>query len=72
MAIDSHGRIIVAGISDTGGKFDFAETNYNSDGSLDLSFGASGKITTALGPGVDFGVGVVDPHDFPRLEWVFA
>lgn len=47
LALQSDGKIVVAGTavnSNTGG--DFALTRYNSDGSLDMSFGTAGKVTT--------------------------
>lgn len=42
IAIQKDGKIIAAGSSDG----DFALVRYNEDGSLDLSFGDSGKVTT--------------------------
>ncbi|MFB8794739.1 MAG: Ig-like domain-containing protein [Microcoleus sp.] len=53
IAIDSSGKIVVAGYADNGGNFDFALTRYNTDGTLDTSFGTGGKVTTAIGPGND-------------------
>jgi uncharacterized delta-60 repeat protein len=47
VAIDSHGRIVVAGVA-TG---DFALARYKRDGSLDRSFGTRGKVTTDFAPG---------------------
>jgi uncharacterized delta-60 repeat protein len=43
------GKIVVAGIKEfvgSGFDYDFAVARYNSDGSLDTSFGAGGKVTT--------------------------
>jgi len=53
VAIDGSGKIVVAGFS--GSNRDFAVVRYNSDGSLDLSFGTGGKVTTAIGSGNDYG-----------------
>jgi uncharacterized delta-60 repeat protein len=46
MALQSDGKIVVAG--DVGMQ-DFALARYNTDGSLDSSFGQSGEVTTAFG-----------------------
>lgn len=50
IALQTDGKIIVAGSTRSGfGDFsDFAVAPYNSDGSLDRTFGAGGKVTTAL------------------------
>lgn len=50
MAIQSNGKIVVAGYTDDGGgSKDFAIVRYNTDGSLDNSFEGDGKLTTDLG-----------------------
>ncbi len=50
VAIQSDGKIVVAGRSEQGGSFDFAVVRYNPDGSLDNSgFGINGKVTTPVG-----------------------
>ncbi|GAA1553350.1 hypothetical protein GCM10009827_087580 [Dactylosporangium maewongense] len=49
VAIQSNGRIVVAGISNAGGSDDFAVTRYNRDGTLDATFGTGGKVLTDLG-----------------------
>ncbi|MFP5265580.1 MAG: delta-60 repeat domain-containing protein [Blastocatellia bacterium] len=49
LAIQSDGKIVVAGSTGSGidsGPRDFALARYNSDGSLDSSFGTGGKVTT--------------------------
>lgn len=46
--IQSDGKIILVGESNIGGNDDFAMVRYNSDGSLDTSFDADGKVTTAF------------------------
>src|SRR5262249_48090484 len=47
VAIQQDGRIIVAGQAHTvPGHDDFAVVRYNADGTVDPSFGATGKITT--------------------------
>ena len=44
--VQPDGKIVVAGCSSNGGNHDFALVRYNGDGSLDLSFGATGMVTT--------------------------
>gem|GEM_PF-590244 len=53
MTIDAQGRIIVAGASTAANHFEngFALARYNSDGTLDASFGSGGKVLTAASPG---------------------
>ncbi len=48
LVIQSNGKILVAGYSFEGG-YDFALARYNVDGSLDISFDTTGKVTTNLG-----------------------
>ncbi len=50
VAIQSDGKIIVAGASSNGANAEFAVLRYNSNGSLDNSFDLDGKTTTAIGP----------------------
>jgi uncharacterized delta-60 repeat protein len=53
LAIQSDGKIIAAGGSQSTASFfslDFGLVRYNDDGSLDTTFGAGGKVTTAFGP----------------------
>jgi uncharacterized delta-60 repeat protein len=49
MALQSDGKILVAGYSDGSGSNDFALVRYNTNGTLDASFGSSGKVLTDLG-----------------------
>jgi len=54
-AVQRDGTIVVAGwTGESMASADFALARYNSDGSLDVSFGAEGKVTTAVGPQIDF------------------
>lgn len=54
MVIQSDGKIVVAGHSNSGTTFDFALVRYNVNGSLDTTFDTDGIVTTAVGPGHDF------------------
>ncbi|MCA9127761.1 MAG: cadherin-like domain-containing protein [Planctomycetales bacterium] len=54
--VQSDGKIVVGGYADIGGVWEFALTRYNSDGTLDASFGGGdGIVTTDVGPGFDSG-----------------
>lgn len=46
VAIQSDGKIVVAGVSGIPGNTDFALARYNSDGSLDATFDGLGMVTT--------------------------
>jgi len=59
VAIQSNGKIVVAGDATTASPGDdFVLVRYNSDGSLDNSFGVSGIATTDFG-GTDYSAAVV-------------
>ncbi len=55
VAIQQDGKILAGGMAWNGSDFDFAAARYNTDGSLDNSFGTNGKLTTAIGSGNDKG-----------------
>ncbi|PKK88115.1 MAG: hypothetical protein CVV64_20220, partial [Candidatus Wallbacteria bacterium HGW-Wallbacteria-1] len=44
MALDSNGKILVAGYAESGQNVDFALARYNSDGTLDTTFDSDGKV----------------------------
>jgi uncharacterized delta-60 repeat protein len=54
VAIQSDGKILVAGFSSDGFSTDFALARYNADGSLDTTFSSDGKVTTAIGASYDY------------------
>jgi uncharacterized delta-60 repeat protein len=56
------GRIIAAGFARPAFNTDFAAARYNTDGSLDMAFGTSGKTTTDIGEG-DRALGVALQSD---------
>jgi len=58
VTLQKDGKIVVAGSSDN----DFAVARYNTDGSVDMSFGTGGKVTTDFG-GDDNGTGVAIQKD---------
>lgn len=49
VAIQSNGRIVVAGYSNASGNYDFALARYNTNGELDMSFGEDGIVLTDIG-----------------------
>ena len=55
------GKILAVGLTDAEPDriFDFALARYNSDGSLDTTFGIEGKVTTSFGSSDAFGAGAV-------------
>jgi uncharacterized delta-60 repeat protein len=46
LALQTNGKIVVGGFSFNGSNDDFALVRYNTNGSLDSTFGAGGKVTT--------------------------
>jgi uncharacterized delta-60 repeat protein len=53
IALQSDGKIVLAGYSGDGAAYDFALARYNTDGALDPTFGTAGIVTTAIGTGHD-------------------
>ena len=53
VAIDGNGKIVVVGYSVIALTEDIAVVRYNSNGTLDSSFGTGGKLTTDIGGGSD-------------------
>src|SRR5205823_7151886 len=49
LAVHPDGKIVVAGVSTGGGTMDFALARYDSDGTLDATFGSGGRVVTDLG-----------------------
>jgi uncharacterized delta-60 repeat protein len=63
VAIDSIGRIVVAGYSGSNVDVDFAVARYNPDGTPDTTFNSTGKVLTNFG-GDDLGTAVaIDWND---------
>jgi uncharacterized delta-60 repeat protein len=49
LAAQPDGKILAGGETSVGSEGEYALARYNPDGSLDTSFGTSGKVTTAIG-----------------------
>ncbi len=63
VAIQPDGKIVMAGNSSNGTNRDFVVIRYNSNGSLDTTFGTGGKVATDIGTGDDIGNSVVIQPD---------
>lgn len=63
VAVQSDGKIVVAGFANNGSNHDFALVRYTDSGALDTSFGSGGKVTTAIGSGDDYGQSVAMQSD---------
>jgi len=63
VAIQSDGKIVVAGTTNNGTNDDFALVRYNSNGKLDYLFGINGIVTTPIGTGHDRARSVVVQND---------
>lgn len=53
LILQPDGKLVAAGYSFNGGDLDFALVRYNSNGSLDVTFGNGGKVVTPIGAGDD-------------------
>ncbi|MFL5959132.1 MAG: PASTA domain-containing protein [Gaiellaceae bacterium] len=51
LAVQPDGKIVAGGKANTGSSWDFALVRYQTNGSIDPSFGTNGKVTTSLGSG---------------------
>jgi uncharacterized delta-60 repeat protein len=64
LAIQSNGKIVVAGYMSTGTSYDFAVYRYLPDGSLDTTFSGDGKVSIGFGAGrQDFATDLVIQSD---------
>ncbi|MCY4495509.1 MAG: delta-60 repeat domain-containing protein, partial [Acidimicrobiaceae bacterium] len=67
VALQADGKIVAAGDASIGSvedsARDFAVVRYNTDGSLDTTFGSGGKVTTAVGAGEDIAYSVAIQDD---------
>ena len=63
VAVQTDGKIVVAGSSENGAGYGFSVARYNSDGSLDASFGNAGKVTTTVNTPGDLPNGVAIQSD---------
>lgn len=59
VTLSSKGKIVVAGYSNMSGTKRFALVRYNSNGTLDNTFGSNGIVTTAIGSDDDIATSIV-------------
>ncbi len=59
IALDSSGRIVVAGFSENSYYYLFAVARYNTNGVLDSSFGSDGSVITIVGNGGNDGINAI-------------
>jgi len=62
-AIQTDGKVLIAGSSHNGSNDDFSLIRTNADGSLDTTFNSTGKVTTAIGSGSDIANAVILQSD---------
>ncbi|MFO0455852.1 MAG: hypothetical protein ACK5Z0_07560, partial [Planctomycetota bacterium] len=63
ISMQADGKILVIGRFNNGSNTDIALVRYNTNGSLDTSFGSGGKVTTSVTAGSDVGSAVVVQAD---------
>jgi len=54
LVVQPDGKLVAAGVVFNGVRWDFALARYNTDGSLDTTFGTGGKVTTPVGSAGDY------------------
>ena len=55
LAIQTDGKILLGGYCSNGSNYDFCIARFNSDGTLDTSFGSNGKVLQPIGSFYDAG-----------------
>ena len=63
IAIQSDGKLVLAGYSFNGANDDFAVMRFNADGSPDATFGGAGWVTTPIGAGNEQAIAVAIQTD---------
>ncbi|MBI4897535.1 MAG: hypothetical protein HY827_04115 [Actinobacteria bacterium] len=63
MAVQSDGKIVIAGDTETGGTQDFAVIRANGGGGLDSTFGSGGRVYTPIGSSNDTANAVIVQPD---------
>ncbi len=63
VAIQSDGKAVVVGYSSVGNNSRFALSRYNTNGTLDTSFGGTGKVITDFAPLYDYASSVAIQPD---------
>jgi uncharacterized delta-60 repeat protein len=63
LAIQPDGKILLSGACYDGSNIDFCIARFKSDGTLDINFGNSGKLTLDIGSSSDFGYSLAIQSD---------
>ena len=63
LLVEQNGTVVIAGMTSLGGESSFSLVRYLSNGSLDLSFGSSGKVVSPLLSGPDHPTKIVQQPD---------
>jgi uncharacterized delta-60 repeat protein len=63
LAIQSDGKLVAAGYSYNSTPYVYTLARYNTNGSLDTTFGTGGKVTTAIGTVIDKAVALAIQAD---------
>mgnify|MGYP003691546221 FL=1 len=63
VAVQSDGKVVVAGYALVGGNYDVAVVRYTSSGALDSTFGTGGIVTVDVGSKTNKGYGVAIQSD---------
>jgi uncharacterized delta-60 repeat protein len=63
LVIQPDGKILLGGYCKNGSNYDFCIARFNSDGTLDTTFGSSGKVIQPIGSSNDFGRSLVIQPD---------
>jgi uncharacterized delta-60 repeat protein len=63
IAIQTDGKLVLAGYSSNGANDDFAVMRFNTDGSPDTTFGGAGWVRTLIGAGNEQALGVAIQTD---------
>jgi uncharacterized delta-60 repeat protein len=72
VVIQPDGKIVIAGSTDAGGSTDFALARYTTSGSLDVTFGNAGKLTTDFFGGDDQALALARQRDGRLVAAGFA
>ncbi len=59
VVVQADGKILIGGHSDSNSDVDFVIVRYNSDGTIDSSFGTSGQVSTDFGKGDDVATNIL-------------
>jgi uncharacterized delta-60 repeat protein len=63
LAIQPDGKILLGGYCSNGSNEDFCIARFNSDGTLDINFGSSGKVIQPIGSDHDYGYSLAIQSD---------